>query len=83
MPPNVDDIERGHKMSYINNGEHQDSPKELFNIYLTDGMLYDKLHRFAAEYSLPVEALVDLAVKRFTDDIELVRDLRSGRVEKV
>lgn len=70
-------------MSYIQNGERHDSPKEIFTIYLTDGMLYDKLNRFAAEYSLPVEALVNLAVKRFTDDIELVRNLRFGKVEGV
>ena len=76
-------IERRHKMSYINNGEHQDSPKEIFNIYLTDGMLYDKLNRFAAEYSLPVELLTNLAVKRFTDDIEFVRNLRTGKVEGI
>ena len=67
-------------MSYIQNGENSVSPKELFTVYLTDGMLYDKLHRFAAEYSLPVELLVNLAVKRLADDIELVRKLRSGKV---
>lgn len=54
-------------------------PKELFAIYITDGMLYDKLHRIAAEYSLPVERLADLAVKRLTDDVELFRNLRLGR----
>ena len=67
----------------IQNGEHQDSPMELFTVYLTNGMLYDKLNRFAAEYSLPVEALVNLAVKRLTDHIELVRNLRLGKVEGV
>lgn len=56
---------------------------ELFAVYLTDGLLYDKLHSFAAEYSLPVELLVNLAVKRFVDDIELVRNLRLGKVEGV
>ena len=56
---------------------------ELFAVYLTDGLLYDKLHSFAAEYSLPVELLVNLAVKRFVDDIELVRNLRLGKAEGV
>ena len=55
--------------------------KELFAVYLTDGLLYDKLHRFAAEYSLPVEVLVNLAVKRFVEDVELIRNLRLGKVE--
>ena len=68
-------------MSYIKNSEHINSPKESFAIYLTDGMLYDKLHRFAAEYSLPVEVLVNLAVKRLEDDIEFVRSIRSGKLE--
>ena len=68
-------------MSYIKNGEHINPPKESFAIYLTDGMLYDKLHRFAVEYSLPVETLVNLAVKRLEDDIELVRSLRSRKTE--
>ena len=63
-------------MSYI-------QKKETFAIYLTDGMLYDKLHRFAAEYSLPVEVLVNLAVKRLEDDIKLLRGLRSGKTGDV
>ena len=70
-------------MSYMQNGEDNGSPKKLFAIYLTDGMLYDKLHRFAAEYALPVDLLVNIAVKRFTDDIELIRSLRLGSVEEV
>ncbi len=70
-------------MSCIQNSGNQSPPKEVFAIYLTDGMLYDKLNRFAAEYSLPVELLANLAVKRFTDDIELVRKLRLGKVEGV
>ena len=70
-------------MSSIQNGESSVSPKELFAVYLTDGMLYDKLNRFAAEYSLPVELLVNLAVKRLADDIELVRKLRLGNVDGV
>lgn len=55
--------------------------KEVFAVYLTDGMLYDKLHRFAAEFSVPVELLADLAVKRLTNDIEFVRDLRLGNIK--
>lgn len=55
--------------------------KELFAVYLTDGLLYDKLHRFAAEYSLPIETLVNMAVERFVNDVELIRGLRLGRVE--
>ena len=37
-------------MSYTQNGEHIKPPKESFAIYLTDDMLYDKHHRFAAVF---------------------------------
>lgn len=65
---------------YINDGCNIPS-KEVFAVYLTDGMLYDKLHRLAAEFSVPVELLANLAVKRLTDDIEFVRDLRMGNIK--
>ena len=62
------------------NGTDTNQAKEVFAVYLTDGMLYDKLHRLAAEFSVPVELLTDLAVKRLTDDIEFVRALRMGKL---
>ena len=52
-------------------------------VYLTNGLLYDRLHTLAAEYSLPVEQLADLAVKRLIDDVDLVRSLRNGKVAGV
>lgn len=55
-------------------------PKELFAVHLTNGSLYDRLNRLAAEYSLPAEALAELAVKRFVEDVALFRSLRSGRL---
>lgn len=54
-----------------------------FAVYLTNGLLYDRLHTLAAEYSLSVEQLADLAVKRLLDDIELGRSLRTGKVAGV
>ena len=39
----------------VPNGEKNIPPIEVFAIYLTDGLLYDKLHQFATEYTLPVE----------------------------
>lgn len=65
-------------MSYIQNGRHQDPPKEVFTIYLTDGMLYDRLNRYSQEYSVPVETLAELALKRFADDVDMFRSLRTG-----
>ena len=54
-----------------------------FAVYLTNGLLYGRLHTLAAEYSLPVEQLADLAVKRLIDDVDLVRSLRNGKVAGV
>ena len=56
---------------------------EGFAIYLTNGLLYDRLHTLAAEYALPVETLSDLAVARLLSDVELVRELRNGNVPGV
>ena len=42
-------------------------------IELSDPMLYDRLHTLSAEYSVSVELLVNLAVRRLVDDIDFVR----------
>ena len=54
---------------------------EKFTIQLTNPMLYDRLHTLAAEYSVSVDLLVNLAVKRLVDDVELLRDLRAGKIK--
>ena len=56
---------------------------QAYTIYLTSGLLYDKLHTLAAEYALPVEKLAELAVERLLRDVELVRELRNGKVPGV
>ena len=53
--------------------------KETFSVQLTDPMLYDKLHTLSAEYSVSVELLVNVAVKRLVDDVDFVRNLRMGK----
>ena len=55
--------------------------KEKFTVQLTNPMLYDRLHTLAMECDLPVERLVNVAVKRLLDDVSFVRDLRTGKVE--
>ena len=49
-------------------------------IQLTNPMLYDRLQTLAAEYSIPIDLLVTIAVKRLLDDVELVRNLRAGKI---
>lgn len=58
-----------------NKSETQD-----FALHISDGMLYDELHRYAQEYSLPVERLTELAVKRLVEDMELFRNLRTAHL---
>lgn len=52
---------------------------EDFRIQITDPMLYDRLHTLSVEYSLPVELLVNAAVKRLVNDVDFVRSLRMGK----
>jgi len=55
--------------------------KENFTVRLTDPMLYDRLHTLSVEYSLPMELLVNIAVKRLVSDVDFVRGLRIGKIE--
>ena len=57
--------------------------KENFLIRLTNPMLYDQLRILSVEYTVPVELLVNLAVKRLLADVTLVRDLRAGKIKEV
>lgn len=53
---------------------------EDFMVRITSPMLYDRLHTLSLEYTVPVEQLVDMAVKRLLDDVDMVRDLRAGKI---
>lgn len=55
---------------------------EKLKVELSDPMLYDRLHTLSAEYSVSVELLVNLAVRRLVDDIDFVRNLRIGKIER-
>lgn len=54
---------------------------ENFTIQLSDPMLYDRLHTLSAEYSVSIELLINVAVKRLIEDIDFVRSLRIGKTE--
>jgi hypothetical protein len=66
-------------------GNHEDgktsSSMEDFRVQITDPMMYDRLHTLSVEYSLSVELLVNLAVRRLVDDVDFVRNLRVGKIE--
>ena len=55
---------------------------EQFEVRLTNPMLYDRLHTLSMEYSMPMDLLVNVAVKRLVDDVDFVRKLRTGEVEE-
>ena len=55
--------------------------KERFIVRITSPMPHDRLHTLSVEYTISEELLVNIAVKRLIDDVELVRNLRLGRME--
>ncbi len=57
------------------------SSLENFTVRVTNPMLYDRLHTLSAEYSVSVELLVNAAVKRFIEDVDFVRGLRTGKID--
>ncbi len=57
-----------------------DNKNDTLTLHISDGMLYDELHRYAREYSLPVERLTEIALKRFVEDMELFRGLRTAHL---
>lgn len=55
---------------------------ENFIVQLGNTMSYDRLRTLSAEYSVSVELLVNMAVKRLLDDVDFVRDLRAGKTDR-
>lgn len=53
---------------------------EKITVEFANPMLYDRLHTLSAEYSIPVELLINTAVKRLIDDVDFVRNLRTGTI---
>ena len=54
--------------------------KEDFMIHVMNPMLYDRLHTLSVEYSVSVELLVNVALERLINDIDFIRELRTGKV---
>lgn len=57
------------------------SSLEKITVQLKDPMIYDRLYIRAAEYSLSVEMLINIAIKRFVSDIDFVRNIRIGKID--
>lgn len=59
------------------------NPQEHVIVQLEEPILFDKLHTLSAEYSVSMDLLVNLAIKRLIDDIDLIRNLRIGKIKGV
>lgn len=55
--------------------------QECVVVRISDAMLYDRLLALSAEYSISAEALVNIAIRKLIDDVDLVRRLRAGWTE--
>ena len=55
---------------------------EKVTIQFTEALLYDELHTLAVEYSVSINLLVNVAVKRLIDDVMLLRRLREGKIKE-
>jgi hypothetical protein len=54
---------------------------EKMTVYISNSLLLDRLCTLSVEYSVPVEVLINVAVKRLIDDVEFIRNLRTGKVK--
>lgn len=51
---------------------------EKITVRLSNPMLYDRLYNLAAEYSVSVEFLVNVAIQRLVGDVDFIRNLRQN-----
>lgn len=62
---------------YVNS--NSESVAVEFSVRITNSMLYDRLHILSAEYSVPVEFLVNTAIERLINDVDFIRNLRKRK----
>jgi len=53
---------------------------EIITVRFNNSLHYDRLRTLAVEYSVSTDVLINLAVKRLLDDVEFLRNLRSGKI---
>lgn len=54
---------------------------EQITISIANPLMFDRLYTLSLEYSLPMELLINVAIKRLIDDVAFVRNLRVGKVK--
>lgn len=50
-------------------------------VKFADTMLYDRLNILSEEYSIPQNVLINIALRHLLDDVEFIRNLRSGNID--
>ncbi len=50
-------------------------------VQLCNPLLYDRLQTLSVEYSVSTDKLINLAIKRLLNDVELIRNLRTGKIK--
>jgi len=55
--------------------------KEIIHIQIYSHEYLDKLLDISREYSLPLDYMVNVAIKRLTNDVEAMRRLRANMYE--
>lgn len=53
---------------------------EKLTIEFISPLLYDRLHTLSNEYDMDTNLLINLAIERLLDDVELFRNLRTGKI---
>lgn len=57
------------------------SDQGKISICFSNLLLLDRLHILAVEYSISTNLLIEIAVKHLLDDVNLIRNLRSGKIK--
>jgi hypothetical protein len=52
--------------------------ENIKNVEFLNSTLVDKVNLISNEYSMPFDTLVNIAVLKFIDDVNLLRQLRNG-----
>ncbi|WP_250229710.1 hypothetical protein [Anaeropeptidivorans aminofermentans] len=55
--------------------------KEIIHIQIYSHEYLDKLLDISREYSLPLDYMINVAIKRLTNDVEAMRRLRANMYE--
>lgn len=59
----------------------RESDAEMVTIHILNPLLLDRLRTLAIEYSVSTELLLNVAAKRLVEDVDLLRSLRTGKIE--